>query len=219
MQLVIKEKLLKFFSQYEKRSYLTGQIIKYPNKNISHIYFIKSGLIRQHALSPEGTKLIIHIFKPFSYIPYALYLSNPQNLYTYQAISKTETMVAPINDVDEFLKENPDVLYDLTCRMSQAFTGLLRKYEHYAFDDAGTRILSLMIYLANGIGEKRDGGIFITVPFTHVDIASWLGLQRETISRQLMAMQKIGIIKYSNKRELLIKIDSAKEELKKRSKN
>ena len=200
---LLTEKLEEFFGKYKSRVYPSGQIILYPNKNITHVYYINSGYVKQFILSPDGDKLTLHIYKPHCYIPFALLLSKAPNKYTYQAIGNTEVTAAPVKNVDEFIKSHPELLYDLSYRLSSAVAYLLYKIEQSAFDDVHTRIISLLATLAERFGQNHDGERHITLPLTHVDIASWLGVHRETVSRRLTELQKNGIIKYNNQHIIL----------------
>jgi CRP/FNR family transcriptional regulator len=209
----ITDKLEGFFNRYKSVSYEAGEIILRPNEEIENIYYIKSGNIRQYIDSPEGDKLIMQIFHPHAYIPLVIYLSKGRNKYTFQAIVPTEVLVAPVEDVVGFIKKDPEILFDLSTRFSQAIEGLLQKIEHAAFDDAYTRVLSLLIYLAERFGEKRGNECVITLSLSHYDIASWLGMHRETISRRLAVLQERGIIKYEDGHIVFVNLEEAKKEL------
>lgn len=214
----LTEKIDRFFDHYRSVTYKAGEIIIRPNGQITNIYYIKSGNIRQYINSPDGERLTLQLFKPHAFIPLVLFLNEAHNNYTYQAVVPTEVKIAPVKDVVAFLKENPEVLFDLTTRLSQAIAGLLKKFELIAFDTAYTRILSLIIHLGIKFGKERGEECKIAIPLSHYDIASLLGMRRETISRQFAQLQKRGIVRYEDEHIVLINLLEAKRELK-RSKN
>ena len=203
---VISQKLERFFNNYNTLTFNAGETILRPDEKISRIYFVKSGNIKQFVNSPDGERLTVQIFKQYSFIPLVLFLSGKNNKYYFQAINATEVRSAPVEDVIAFIKENPDVLFDLTTRLSQAVAGLLQKIELNTFDNSYSRVLSMLIHLGVKYGEKRGEEYKISLLLSHSDIASMLGLRRETVSRKLALLRKNGIIRYDKENIVIIKL-------------
>ena len=197
MEPQVLEKLNSFFSQYKPLTIKKGKILYQPDDQILNIYLLKEGLVRQYSISEKGDEVTINVFRPYSFFPIMLILANQSNNYFFEAQTDITAFRAPAEKVIEFLKSEPEVLFDLTKRFSAAITGLSKRIEELSFDQASNRIASLLLYLAQRFGEQNDGEIIINLPLTHQDLASWTSLTRETASRQLKNLSSLGIISYN----------------------
>lgn len=196
MEKIIEQKLDAFFSQFRTVHFAKGDVIMSASDTIDYIYYLKKGYVKQSFITNEGDEIIHHIFKPISYFPIMLVLSDTQNSYVFTAMEDLELQKAPTSRVIAFLEQEPDVLFDLTKRLAQGLSRLLTKNEKMLFKDAYTKVASLLTYLALRFGEKHTDQVSISLPVTHADIASWLGMQRETVSRQIEKLQKKDLLVY-----------------------
>jgi len=195
----VKLKLESFFSKYKEVKYKKGEIIIRPDDELSSIYLLRSGNIKQYSITEDGNEVTIHIFRPYSFFPTMLVVGESENTYYFEAIGSVELKRAPKADVIRLLKDEPEVLFDLTRRFALGINGLVKRLENLMYEDAYNRVISLLQYLSEKFGEKQDKHIVIKLPLTHRDIATWVNLTRETTSRQLEKLTKAGIISYYQK--------------------
>ena len=209
----VLEKIDNFFSKFYRVSFEKGEIIIHPDGKIQNIFLIKQGKVRMYTVSDDGVEVTLHIFSPQSFFPMMLSLSEVYSKYYFEALEKIEAVKAPVDKVIDFIKNDQEVLFDLTTRFSDAILGLTLRIEKMAFEDAYNRIANLLYYLADKFGEVREDKAIINMPLQHGDIANWVGLRRETVSRQFEKMQKAGILESKNK-QLSINMQKLKEMLK-----
>src|SRR6185436_4984928 len=113
----IAEKLERFFSQFKHQTYKKGEILLRVNDEPSGIFYLQTGTVKQYAISKKGEELIVNIFKPLAFFPMGLAINKTSNDYYYEALTDIAVYKAPKEKVVTFLKENPDVLYDLLSRI------------------------------------------------------------------------------------------------------
>ncbi|MDP2671185.1 MAG: Crp/Fnr family transcriptional regulator [bacterium] len=214
MENEVVEKLNQFFSQGKTVSYKKGEIILRAGEPVFGIFFLKKGFVRQYLISEEGEEVTIHLYRPLAFFPTMLVIAGTPNRYYFEAQTPIETFRLPPEEVVAFLKENPDVLFDLSERFAQAVIGLSKRIETLSIGSVYAKVISLLSYLVIRFGEEKDGQILIGLPVTHTDIASWTGAKRETVSRQIERLTKDGII--GVEKHLIVVKDKAKleEELK-----
>jgi CRP/FNR family transcriptional regulator, anaerobic regulatory protein len=188
------QKVADFFSSYKSVLYKKGEVIIRSDEEIREIFYLKSGSVKMSVFSEEGREVILHIFKPLAFFPMMISLNSSENNYSFEAVDDVEVLVAPASDVVSFVKAEPEVLFDLASRFSSALIGLSRRIEEMTTLDAYTRIVSLFVYLAEKFGEKNEDGVRISLMLNHQDIASWIGIQRETASRQIEKLQQKGLL-------------------------
>lgn len=194
----VEAKLVNFFSEGKKVSYKKGEIILRAGEPIFGIYLLNEGFVRQYLISEDGDEVTIHIFRPLSFFPTMLLISNTQNRYYFEAETAVEIYRQSPEKVLEFIKTNPDVLFDLTVRFSQAVIGLSKRIETLAIGSVYAKVVSLLSYLSTRFGEEKENEIIVSIPITHNDIAAWIGAKRETISRQMEKLSRDGVIESKN---------------------
>ncbi|OGG13490.1 hypothetical protein A2773_03205 [Candidatus Gottesmanbacteria bacterium RIFCSPHIGHO2_01_FULL_39_10] len=199
-----KGKLESFFSSFTSLKYGRDASLIKPQDIISHIFYLESGYIRQYLISGEGEEITIHIFRPGSFFPMMLVLSNTTNKYYFEAMTSVSIYKAPIEKVIEFIKNNPDVNLELSKRLSQGIAGLLVRIENLIFDDVEQKLASLLFYLGEHFGEEKAGKRVIKLRLTHKDIATWIGTSRESVSRQMKQFEKNKLLSYKNGEIVLI---------------
>lgn len=195
MNETLTKKLNDFFTQGKVAKYRRKEIILRAGEPIFGIFFLNKGNVRQYLISEEGEEVTIHLYRPGSFFPIMLLITDTPNRYYFEAETTAETYRLPPEEVIDFVKNNPDVLFDLTERFGQAVIGLSKRIEILAIGSVYSKVVSLLSYLAARFGEEKEGQLVINLPLTHNDIAAWIGAKRETVSRQMEALAKAGVIK------------------------
>lgn len=193
------EKVNNFFSKRKLITYKKNEYILHSHDEPSGIFFLKKGYVKQSAVSKEGEELTLVIYRPRSIFPIRWGLINTPNRYSLQAMTNVEVLRSPKEDFINFLKNNPDVLFDLTKRILVRITGLMERMEYLVFGDAHQKLASMLYILSQRFGKKNRGETEIKIPLTHKEIASLVGLTRETVTLEIGKLIKKGIISDKNK--------------------
>ncbi len=207
----IRKKTESFFSKYPKFSFSEGSIILRADQPAPGIFYIKKGLIKQYVISDKGEILTLNIFRPGSFFLMMWAINNTPNSFFFEAMENTEVFRAPLKDAREFVKTNPDVLYALTNRIMAGLSGIIKRLQFLAFDDADTKLQTLFSYLAKTYGQKKDDQYSINLPLTHKDIATWIGTSRETASYKMEEMRRKGLISYKHHQYIVKNIKKLEE--------
>jgi CRP/FNR family transcriptional regulator len=72
-------------------------------------------------------------------------------------------------------------------------------------NDADARLASLLISLAKSSGVQTEEGIEVALTISREDMARYIGLTRETISRKLGQFSSAGILYFKDNKHLVIK--------------
>lgn len=215
MDTQVKTKIEGFFSKYTPATFTKNQIVISPEEKVTSVYFLKKGLVRMYVISEEGEEATIHVFRSGSFFPIMLSLSSRPNKYYFEAVEDMEVVKAPAKEVTEFIKSNPDVLFDLTTRFADAITGLMLRIEQLVSQGAYPKIVSLLLYLADTFGEKTENGILIKLRFSHDQIGAGVGVARETVSRQMEKLEKKDIISQKDHKIIIKDIEKLQETVEK----
>lgn len=188
------EKLDLFFSKFRPLQYKRGEVIIRPNDIPPGVFYIDKGYVRLYALSEAGQELDLIIFKPGDIFPLIWAFSDHTLTQYCEAMTPVEVQRVPREEFRDFIQNNPDILWEVTNKILIRFRGLLERMEYMVFGNAYQKVSSILVICAERFGVKRDGEILIRVPLTHRDIASLIGLTRETTSVELKKLDKMKII-------------------------
>jgi len=203
MDSVLISRLEGFFGKYTKLKYKKGDVIIRAEDAPQGVFYLKKGYVRMFMVAESGAGLMFHIFKPTSFFPMTWVVNDTPNTYYYEAMTSVEVWRAPKENVREFLRQYPEVVYNFASRLLYGLSGVLKRFEYFMMDDAYTKTVLLLIYLAHNLGTKEGAGVFLLVPVTHREISAWIGATRETASLQVETLKHKGLIVY-RKRQLFI---------------
>lgn len=190
------EKLEKFFSQFKTIHYKKGEVIIRPGDIPPGVYLLKKGYVKLYSISSEGKELTLIIFKADDFFPITWAINGTPNTQYLEAMTAIEAWRAPKLEFLEFLKNNSDSFFELTSRMLIRLRGLMQRMEYLAFGNAYAKVASILLICAERFGEKEGENIVIKVPLTHNDIATLLGITRETASIEIKKLERKGLIAY-----------------------
>ena len=192
----VKKTILDFFQKYKLQSYSKGEKIVEPFKHGSSIFCLTEGSVRCFTTTDHGVELSINVFRPISFFPLVEILTKLPNRYTYEALTKAKIYQAPQTEVLSFIKLHPNVSFDLLQRIYIGLDGYLLRIESLLSGEAYHRILTQLVIQTRRFGPK--------IQLTHADLAALTGLSRETVTRELGKMKKMGLLE-SEGRTLIVK--------------
>jgi len=192
---ILEKRLEEFFKSYNTISYQKNEIILRAEDIPQGVYYLKSGFVRLYTLSIDGKELNLTIFKPGSYFSLLWALFDLQNDYYFQTMSSVEVIRAPKDHFQSFLNVNKDIQDDLNRIVMSGYKNMMNRVERLIFDDASTKVASILLISARKFGNLHDtSDTIINVPLTHQEIANFAGLTRETTSIEMKKLEKSGHI-------------------------
>lgn len=202
-----------FYKQFVTRNYKKGEMLIRADDDPQGIFCLTKGYVRQYTISKNGFELTLHILKPISYFPMVWAINGTQNVYYFEALTPVEVGRAPREDVVNFIKDKPTIIFELLSELIEDYAESLTRIEHLVFSDAYRRVISVLLYIAKHFGESENKGIIVTHRFTQQDIATLVGVARETASNELSKLEKKGLIKYVDHSMIFDNIESLELEL------
>lgn len=202
-----------FYSQFVIRFYKKGEMLIRADDDPQGIFCLKKGYVRQYTISKTGLELTLHILKPISYFPMVWAINGTPNVYYFEALTPCEVGRAPRDQVVTFIKDKPTIIFELMSELLEDYAESLTRVEHLVFSDAYRRVISVLLYIAKHFGEKDDKNIIVRHRFTQQDIATLVGVARETASSEMIKLEKKGFIKNVNHLMLFENIKRMEAEL------
>lgn len=187
-----------FYSQFRPRTYKKGELLIRSDDNPQGIFCLTKGFVRQYTISKTGIELTLHILKPISYFPMVWAINGTPNVYNFEALTDVEVGRAPRDEVVNFIKDKPKIIFELMSELLEDYAETLTRVEHLVFSDAYRRVISVLLYIAKHFGSNDGKQTIVGNRFTHQDIATLVGVARETASSEMSKLEKKGLVEYSD---------------------
>ena len=194
MDLLIQTKLEKLFANASTRLYAKGDTITLAGHDPEGVMLIDSGDVEQYDLTSAGEKIIINRFKPKAFFPMSWAINKTPNTYFYSATSNVTIRCLPADTVIEFIKHNPDVMFDLLSRVYKGTDGILQRLVLTSCGGALDRVIFELLNEAYRFGRTQDESSWRLIKIKQQNLAQRCGLARETVSRELKQLEKAGLI-------------------------
>lgn len=202
-----------FYSKFTPRLYKKGELLIRADDNPQGIFCLTKGYVRQYTISKTGLELTLHILKPIAYFPMVWAINGTPNIYFYEALTEAEVGRAPREQVVSFIKDKPTLLFELMSELLEDYAETLKRVEHLVFSDAYRRVISVLLYIAKHFGEEVGTGTIVVHRFTQQDIATLVGIARETASIEMNKLVRKGLIGYVDHAILFGDIEKMEKEL------
>ena len=193
-----KEKLADLFSDSKLYRYKKGEVIIRPDTTPAGIYYIVGGFVKIYSLTEDGEERLHIIYRPGEVFPLMWALDKIQKDVFYEALTEVAAQRVPKEKFLNFIKTNPEVLFELAKLLSSVFEIFVDRVENLEIARSYPRLIARILFLAKRFGEKENDSIVIKAPLTHKDIADSIAISRETASRDISKLEKKGIVSYKN---------------------
>ena len=176
--------------------YDPGQIVISEGEPAENLFNVISGTVRLHKLLPDGRRQITGFLVAGDFLGIAL---NDSYAYTAEAVDLVHLCRFPRRRLEALMREMPSLEHSLLGRASAEIILAQDQMLLLGRKTARERVASFIIMLAGR--EARHGrspGSF-SLAMTRADIADFLGLTTETVSRTLTQLKNENIIGLANR--------------------
>ena len=188
-----------FVKKGKKILFKRGDILIRSEDEPPGIYFLKSGIVKMSTLFSDGTEIIFNLFKPGSFFPMMLALTETKNSYDFQAITDIITYRVPRKEVLLFLAKENAIYANLVKRILIGFDGLLSSLPYLLSGNSTKRVAAALLILERRFGQNTEEGTILKIKIRHEDLAGMAALTRETVSLAIGELVKKGVIQQKNR--------------------
>ncbi len=207
------DKLIKeFLVKYPVKSIDKKQIILFPDEEPKGLYYLISGRVRQYDINEQGDEVVLFLNKPGDFFPMTWAIGQIDNEYFFETSTSIDIKIIPQSDINFFLKNNPDVLYDLLGRIYTNISYMERRIVHLMGGNSHSRIIFELINACKEFGQKQKDGSYL-LHMHEEELAHIVGLSRETVSRELSKLKQLKIMDINHTDLIVTDLDVLENEL------
>jgi CRP/FNR family cyclic AMP-dependent transcriptional regulator len=196
MPAAIQNKIEDYFFQFPATVYGKKQLILLAGQDPSKVYYLKSGIVRAYDISSQGNEIVIAAFKAPTIFPGVWLINQTPNQYFFEAVTDIVAYEAPREETLEFIKQNPDVMFDMLQDVFLEIDTLRRRVAHLMGGNADTRLLFELNLQGRHFGTPYKENSTL-LGLNESELGSRSGLSRETVSRKLGELKRKNLISVS----------------------
>ena len=166
---------------------------------VTSAYKVVSGVVRVCKHLPGDRRQIARFCYPgdfFSLLDFEIHR------FTAEAVTDVVLTSYPHTAIAALSEQRPTVRRRFLTVLSQNQRDMENHLAVLGRQNAKEKVVSFLLSLAERIGLDDDD--LVDVPMNRLDIADYLGLTNETVSREISALKRAGFIETPNNRQLIL---------------
>ncbi len=157
-------------------------------------FAVRSGAVKTSIVTESGEEQVTGFYLPGELIGLDS-MSDNHYACTARALERTNVCEFPVDKLEELTVKLPDLQHHLYYLMSQEIRNSHQLALLLSKNTAEERIAALLLSLSSRFQRRRLSGTRFRLPMPRNDIANFLGLAVETVSRVFTRFQQQGLIK------------------------
>jgi len=162
------------------------------------VYAVRAGGFKVSTISASGEDQIAGFYLPGDILG-ADALSSGSHVSTAIAIDTTTVCEVPFNDLERLSLQLPSLNHQLLSLMSKELSDERMHAELLSRKGAEERICLFVLWLARRQERRGFSANAFRLSLLHRDVALYLGLTPETVSRILARLSEEGVLSWRNK--------------------
>ncbi|MNO95736.1 cAMP receptor protein [compost metagenome] len=200
------EDLAKVSAMIKHRKYSKGQALILEEQPSDTLYIIKQGLVKLLKITSQGKEQILHILSTGDFFgELNIFNSDELSNFSAYALKNTDICMLTKGDMEQLIQENPDISLKLLKTITKRLAHTENLAQSLATKDPEIRIAYMILELGYKYGKPGNEQIHVKLPLSREEMANYVGVSRETISRKFSKFEDLGIIKIKGTREITIR--------------
>ncbi len=196
--LAIPESLQKLATRLEVSR---GQMLFYEGDDSQYLFQVLSGTVKEYAITVDGCCQILDFHFKGDLFGAADEQGHPCSA---QAVTKSVLLRFPKQGVERLLQSDAEVSALYMSAILRKLRGAVWQSVTLGQRSATTRLKSFLCLLAERIGDRTKNAWRVELSMRRQDIAEYLGLTIETVSRQMSLLKSNGTILKAEGRRLTL---------------
>ncbi len=158
------------------------------------VVVVLEGHVKLVAYGADRREVVLAIRGPGELIGEMAALAGQRRTATVIAVDDVQVGYLTADELRGFLVAHPDVALVLIRMLVRRLSEADRDRVDLATQDSVGMVAKRLVELATEHGKRVDEGTLIEFSLTQDELASWTGATRETVSRALRLMRRVGWI-------------------------
>lgn len=185
-----------FLQNYPTKSFKKGHTLFTESDKPTVAFVVKKGIVRAYILTSEGELRLVKLHLPGDILPIAWVFGRTQHAqYYFDAFVDCELHVVPRAQLVDAIFANPLILEHIFNRVLDKHIAAILRVGALEYSKASEKVLHMMQYFCIYYGrELKKDHVEIQLSLTQQDLASTMGLTRETTGIELKKLERKGVL-------------------------
>lgn len=204
------EEILKVAKMTKHTLFKKGQTLLHEGEKSDTLFIINKGKVKVSKITIHGKEQILYILAGGEFFG-ELHLFNNEEAtnFSVYAIEDTQVCMLTKNDIDRIMEGNPEISLKLLKAVTKRLAHTENLAQSLATKDPEVRLAQMILEFCQKFGSESNDGILIELPITREEVASYVGITRETVSRKFSKFENLGLISLFGNKQLLVKNEPA----------
>lgn len=204
--------LVKVFLSGTKLVFKKGELIIHPGEAPSGVFYIQRGIVKAYNISKYGEENLLIIRKPQEIFPLIWAFTSHERDIIYEALENTCVWRIDRQTYLDYVLSHKETLLpmlDMTMEMYRIHSERIINLEYRTVRE---RLVSFLLTTSHRFGVKnKDDSLLIDVPLKQQDIASAINATRETTSRELVRLERLGLVSNGGGKVTLVDVPALRK--------
>jgi CRP/FNR family transcriptional regulator, anaerobic regulatory protein len=194
--------LASIFSDRPTERFQPGSTLFCEGDDASHVFELVEGVLRIFKIIGDGRRAITGFLYPGDIVGVSM---RDIYLYSAEAINPVKIRRFARSSFQEAINLSAELRPQLFAKLCDEMAAAQDQMVLLSRKNAEERICTFLISLARRLSGNQGVSSEIEIPMVRLDIADYLGLTIETVSRTISNLTNRGIIGQTNRHEITIK--------------
>lgn len=198
------EELLEIVKMINHKEYIKDDIIFNEGNIANTLYFVNEGNIKLYKYTKDGKEQILHILSEGDFFGELDLIKPSTYRFNSKAIVNAKVCTLTKDEMKDAMMRKPEIGIKLLETARERLSKVEDLVQNLATKDVDSRMAYLITDLMTSYGENVGDSISIKLPISRGDMANYIGVTPETISRKLKKFEEEKIIKIVGTKNITI---------------
>jgi CRP/FNR family cyclic AMP-dependent transcriptional regulator len=171
-----------------------GETFFTPMDLCETLFILQKGRVRIYRATPEGREFTLAVLQSGTVFgEMVLTGQSLRNCYA-QALEESEVSAMCRADVERLILDKPEVGLQLVHLLSDRLSTYETRLQDLGLKEVPARLASLILMLLEGEGIRTAEGYRLPTRYTHQQLGSFIGANREAVTRAFARLREAGAV-------------------------
>lgn len=179
----------------ERMRYEKGENLFRESALNSHIFYLKTGLVKLHMKVSDQRDFILSIAKPPCFLGLPTIFGDRVNQYSATALTACSLCIIDVSTFKHLIFHNGAFAYEIIADISRDDLNTFRRYVQLTHKQTPGRLAGVLLFFSEEVFKSLQ----FELPLDRNELSELLGLSREIVTRVLMQFRADGLISLDKK--------------------
>jgi CRP/FNR family transcriptional regulator len=190
------------FSKQTAERFEAGSAVFWEGDTASHVFTVVEGVFRVFKIMTDGRRVITGFIYPGDLLGVSL---KENYLYTAEAVTTAKLRRFSRTRFQDEINRSPELRPQLFARLCDEMAAAQDQMVLLARKSAEERVSSFLLVMVRRLCRDRQEYPVIEIPMTRQDMADYLGLTIETVSRTMTLLESEAAIALPSARRVVVR--------------